>query len=55
MDGTYPVEYDVDYPDRPLNRLTSAFRIFNSSLSVTVRCASRWKLSFGGWSTGTAR
>ena len=28
MDGTYPVDYDVDYPDRPLNRLTSAFRIF---------------------------
>ncbi|MET0770191.1 MAG: DUF4389 domain-containing protein [Solirubrobacteraceae bacterium] len=30
MDGTYPVEYDVDYPDRPLNRLTSAFRIFTA-------------------------
>src|SRR5436305_4961837 len=24
----YPVSYDVDYPDRDLNRLTSAFRIF---------------------------
>jgi Domain of unknown function (DUF4389) len=24
----YPVQYSVDYPDRPLNRLTSAFRIF---------------------------
>jgi hypothetical protein len=24
----YPVEYDVDYPDRPLNRLTTAFRAF---------------------------
>src|SRR3954451_18657974 len=24
----YPLQYDVDYPDRPLNRLTSAFRIF---------------------------
>jgi hypothetical protein len=30
MDGTYPVEYDVDYPDRRLNRLTSAFRIFTA-------------------------
>jgi hypothetical protein len=24
----YPVAYDVEYPDRSLNRLTSAFRIF---------------------------
>ena len=24
----YPVTYDVDYPDRPLNRLTTFFRIF---------------------------
>jgi hypothetical protein len=24
----YPVQLEVDYPDRPLNRLTSAFRIF---------------------------
>jgi len=24
----YPVRFSVDYPDRPLNRLTSAFRIF---------------------------
>ena len=30
MDGAYPVEYDVDYPDRRLNRLTSAFRIFTA-------------------------
>jgi hypothetical protein len=27
-DATYPVQFSVDYPDRPLNRLTSAFRIF---------------------------
>jgi hypothetical protein len=25
---TYPVNFSVDYPDRPLNRLTTAFRIF---------------------------
>jgi hypothetical protein len=24
----YPVNFDVDYPDRPLNRLTTFFRIF---------------------------
>jgi hypothetical protein len=32
MDGTsypaYPVSFSVDYPDRQLNRLTTAFRIF---------------------------
>lgn len=26
--GTYPVEFSVDYPDRPLDRLTTAFRLF---------------------------
>ena len=24
---TYPVQFSVDYPDRPLNRLTTAFRV----------------------------
>src|SRR5438552_16755562 len=24
----YPLVFDVEYPDRPLNRLTSAFRVF---------------------------
>jgi Domain of unknown function (DUF4389) len=32
MDGlsypTYPISFSVDYPDRPLNRLTTFFRIF---------------------------
>lgn len=26
--STYPVQFAVDYPDRPLNRLTTFFRIF---------------------------
>ena len=26
--STYPVRFSVDYPDRPLNRLTTLFRIF---------------------------
>ena len=25
---TYPVSFSVDYPDRPLDRLTTLFRIF---------------------------
>lgn len=28
MTPVYPVRFSVDYPDRPLNRLTSALRIF---------------------------
>jgi hypothetical protein len=27
MDNAYPVRFSVDYPDRPLNRLTTAFRL----------------------------
>jgi hypothetical protein len=27
MSQTYPVQFDVEYPDRKLNRLTSAFRL----------------------------
>src|ERR1700722_12536135 len=26
-DAPYPVQYSVDYPDRPLNRLTTFFRL----------------------------
>ena len=26
--NAYPVQLTIDYPDRPLNRLSSAFRIF---------------------------
>src|SRR5207245_7273266 len=28
MQGSYPVQFDVDFPARPLDRLTTAFRIF---------------------------
>ena len=28
MDASYPVQFSVDYPERPLNRLTTLFRIF---------------------------
>jgi hypothetical protein len=28
--GDYPVNLDIDYPDRPLNRLTTFFRFFTS-------------------------
>jgi hypothetical protein len=28
LDAPYPVQYSVDYPDRPLNRLSTFFRVF---------------------------
>jgi Domain of unknown function (DUF4389) len=28
LQPTYPVQFSVDYPDRPLNRLTTLFRLF---------------------------
>ncbi len=30
MDTGYPVQFSVDYPDRPLDRLTTLFRIFTT-------------------------
>jgi hypothetical protein len=33
----YPVRFSVDYPDRPLNRLTTAFRVFTVIPIVTGR------------------
>ena len=32
----YPVQFDVDYPDRPLNRLTTFFRLFMAIPIVIV-------------------
>ena len=39
MEQTHPVQYDVDYPDRPLNRLTSFFRVFTAIPIVIVLTA----------------
>ena len=47
MSPTYPVQYDVEYPDRELNRLTSFFRIFTAIPIVIVFSA------IGGWTVAT--
>jgi uncharacterized protein DUF4389 len=39
MPDAYPVQFDVEYPDRPLNRLTTAFRIFTAIPIVIVLSA----------------
>ncbi len=38
-DTTYPIEFDVEYPDRKLNRLTSALRLFTALPIVLVLAA----------------
>jgi hypothetical protein len=49
---TYPVQFAVDYPDRVLNRVTSAFRIIVIiPIAVVLGAVSGggWHLSAGGW------
>ena len=43
----YPVQYSVDYPDRPLNRLTTFFRVF-----VIIPIAIVLSLVEGGFTYG---
>ena len=45
----YPVQFSVDYPDRSLNRLSTAFRIFAAIPIVIVLARSRGDSWGGGW------
>ncbi len=38
-ESQYPIQYVVDYPDRPLNRLTTALRIFTAIPILIVAAA----------------
>jgi hypothetical protein len=46
VNDNYPVRFAVDYPDRALNRLTTAFRIF-TVIPIAIVAA-----SIGGYSGG---
>ena len=48
---TYPVQFSVDYPDRSLNRLTTAFRIF-VSIPIMIVLGS---VSGGTWMASHSR
>src|SRR6266849_6112284 len=53
----YPVQFSVDYPDRPLDRLTSFFRIFAAvPIAIVLGAVSggAWQWSYGNASMGTA-
>ncbi len=47
---TYPVNFSVDYPDRELNRVTSAFRIFTIipiAIVLGAVAGGTWQWSYG--------
>ena len=46
MDDDYPVRFSVEYPDRPLDRVSSAFRIF-TVIPIAIVLA-----SIGGYTSG---
>ncbi len=55
--GAYPVQFSVDYPDRPLNRLTTGFRLITAIPILVVLgtvAGASWQYSSGNTSTKTA-
>jgi Domain of unknown function (DUF4389) len=58
MNGlSYPVSFSVDYPDRVLNRLTTAFRIFTViPIAIVLGTVSggTWEWSYSNGTTGAA-
>jgi Domain of unknown function (DUF4389) len=48
MDESYPLTYSVEYPDRDLNRLTTAFRIF-TVIPIAIVLGTVAHATFGGW------
>src|SRR5260370_38785812 len=58
MDGTsYPVSFSVDYPDRALDRVTTAFRIFTVipiAIVLGAVVGGTWEWSYSNSTTGVA-
>jgi uncharacterized protein DUF4389 len=51
MNEQYPVQFSVDYPDRPLNRLSTAFRIF-AVIPIAIVLGSIGGSGSGYWGGG---
>jgi len=52
----YPVQFSVDYPDRDLNRVTTAFRIFTIipiAIVLSTVSGGSWQSSYGHGGTTT--
>ncbi len=57
MNGAYPIGFSVDYPERSLDRLTTAFRIFMAIpilVVLAVVSGSTWQYSRNGGGSGAA-
>src|SRR5829696_10232013 len=49
MNDDHPVQFSADYPDRPLNRLTTAFRIFTViPIAIVLGVIGGYSGSYGG-------
>ena len=46
--SSYPVQFDVDYPDRELNRWSTAFRIF-AAIPILILAATIGGTSYANW------
>jgi hypothetical protein len=56
MTDIYPIQYEVEYPDRPLNRLTTAFRIFTIipiAIVLATVSGGTWSFTTGNGATET--
>jgi hypothetical protein len=52
----YPVSFSVEYPDRPLNRLTTAFRIFTViPIAILLATIAGYEARYSGGGSGEAR
>src|SRR5437764_7603884 len=55
MNDTYPVRFAVDYPDRDLNRLTTAFRIFTAiPIAIVLGTIGGYSARWGTSTAGTS-
>ncbi len=54
MNSTYPVRFAVDYPERELNRLTTAFRIFTViPIAIVIGTIAGYSARWGTSASGT--
>jgi hypothetical protein len=56
MTDIYPIQFEVEYPDRPLNRLTTAFRIFTIipiAIVLATVSGGTWSYTIGSGATET--
>ncbi len=56
MTDIYPIQYEVEYPDRPLNRVTTAFRILTIipiAIVLATVSGGTWSFTTGNGATET--